>query len=109
MAIGAFFGGLAISIYPYNYEISSKISGIRNLLTTIVFVSLGMKLSFNFSDNLLLLIILLILVLVIKPIIHFLFVLFSGYGSKIALGVSTYKAQISEFSLILAIQGFSLL
>ena len=109
MAIGAFFGGLAISIYPYNYEISSKISGIRNLLTTIVFVSLGMKLSFNFSDNLLLLIILLILVLVIKPIIHFLFVLFSGYGSKIAFGVSTYKAQISEFSLILAMQGFSLL
>jgi monovalent cation:H+ antiporter-2, CPA2 family len=109
MAIGAFVGGLAISIYPYNYEISSKISGIRNLLTTIVFVSLGMKLSFNFSDNLWLLIVLISLVLIIKPIIHFFFVLFSGYGSKIAFEVSTYKAQISEFSLILAMQGFSLL
>lgn len=109
MAIGAFVGGLAISIYPYNYEISSKISGIRNLLTTIVFVSLGMKLSFNFSDNLWLLVVLLILVLIIKPIIHLFFVLFSGYGSKIAFEVSTYKAQISEFSLILAMQGFALL
>ncbi|HOW29902.1 MAG TPA: cation:proton antiporter [archaeon] len=108
IAVGAFFGGLAISIYPYNYEISSKISGIRNLLTTIVFVSLGMKLSFNFSSNLLLLIVLFILVLVIKPIIHFFFVLFSGYGTKTSFGVATYKAQISEFSLILAMQGVAL-
>ncbi len=108
IAIGAFFGGLAISIYPYNLEISNKISGIRNLLSMIFFVSLGMQLSFNISSNIYFFVGLLILVFLIKPLIHFFMILFSGYGLKISSQVALNLAQISEFSLILAMQGFNL-
>jgi monovalent cation:H+ antiporter-2, CPA2 family len=108
IAAGAFFGGLAVSVYPYNFEISSKISSIRDFLVTIIFVSLGMQMSFDFSSNLLLLVLLLVFVFLIKPTVYFFTVLVSGYGTKVSTTVGIYLAQISEFSLILAMQGIAL-
>jgi len=108
IAVGAFIGGLAISIFPYNLEISNNISGIRSLLSMIFFVSLGMQLTFNFESGYLLLIILFLMVFVLKPLIHFVILIFSGYGTRISVTSSLYLAQVSEFSLILAMQGLLL-
>ncbi|MFH0906100.1 MAG: cation:proton antiporter [archaeon] len=109
IAIGSFIGGLAISVFPYNLEINNKISGLRNLFAMIFFVSLGMQLSFNISsDSIVLLIILFIFILLLKPLFVFFSTLFSGYGPKVASKVSLSFAQVSEFSLILAIQGITL-
>ncbi len=108
IAVGAFIGGLAISIFPYNLEISNNISGIRSLLSMIFFVSLGMQLTFHFESGYLLLIILFVMVFVLKPLIHFVILIFSGYGTRISVTSSLYLAQISEFSLILAMQGLLL-
>ncbi|MFA7708789.1 MAG: cation:proton antiporter family protein, partial [archaeon] len=41
-------------------------------------------------------------------IIHFFMILFAGYGTKISLRVSGDLNQISEFSLIIAMQGIAL-
>jgi Kef-type K+ transport system membrane component KefB len=107
IAVGAFIGGLAISIFPYNLEISNKIFGLKNLLSMIFFVSLGMQLSFSFSEGVpLLLVILILFIYLLKPFIHFIILLFSGYGARISIKVTIILAQISEFSLILAMQGW---
>jgi CPA2 family monovalent cation:H+ antiporter-2 len=107
IAIGAFFGGVAISIFPYNLKVSNNISGIRNLLTMIFFVSLGMQLSFNISAQIPLIILILFLLYILKPVTHFLFILFSGYGTIISSRVSLDLLQVSEFSLILAMQALN--
>jgi len=109
IAVGAFIGGLAISIFPYNLEISNNISGIRSLLSMIFFVSLGMQLTFSFhSEGYLLLIVLFLCVYLLKPILHFLLLVLSGFGARISATCSLYLAQVSEFSLILAMQGLFL-
>ncbi|MDD3177941.1 MAG: cation:proton antiporter [Candidatus ainarchaeum sp.] len=109
IAVGAFIGGLAISVFPYNLEITNKISSIRDLLSMIFFVSLGMQLSFSFKEGVpLLLIALLLFIFIIKPLIHFFILLFSGYGSRISIKTTVILAQVSEFSLILAMQGWIL-
>jgi len=74
----------------------------------IFFVSLGMQLTFNFASGYLLLIVLFIFVFVLKPLIHFIILVFSGYGRRLSVTSSLYLAQISEFSLILAMQGLLL-
>jgi len=106
IAVGAFIGGLAISIFPYNLEISNKILSLRNILSMIFFVSLGLQLSFNFAggNTLILLLIFLIFIYVIKPIIHFTVLLFSGYGKRVSSKTAIILTQVSEFSLILAMQ-----
>ena len=108
IAVGAFIGGLSIAIYPYNFEMSHRISSVRNLLSMIFFVSLGLQLSFNFTGGYLLLIFLFIAVYLLKPLVHYLILLFSGYGTRISSKSTTYLTQVSEFSLILAMQAFAL-
>lgn len=108
IAVGAFIGGLAISVFPYNLEITHKISSIRDLLSMIFFVSLGLQLSFSFKGGVpLLLLALLLFVFIIKPVIHFFVLLFSGYGTRISAKTTIILAQVSEFSLILAMQGWN--
>ena len=108
IAVGAFIGGLSIAIYPYNFEMSHRISSVRNLLSMIFFVSLGLQLSFNFTGGYLLLIFLFIGVYVLKPLIHFIILMFSGYGARVSSKSTIYLTQVSEFSLILAMQAFAL-
>ncbi|HRT02408.1 MAG TPA: cation:proton antiporter [Candidatus Diapherotrites archaeon] len=109
IAVGAFIGGLAISIFPYNINITHNISGLRNLFSMIFFVSLGLQLTFNFSANYyILLLILFIMIFLFKPIVHFIQIIWAGYGTRIATKISLELTQVSEFSLILAMQGFTL-
>lgn len=109
IAVGAFIGGLAISIFPYNLEISNKVSGLRNLLSMIFFVSLGMQLSFNFKGGVFILFLgLFLFVFLVKPLIHFFTLLLSGYGSRISTKSTIILTQVFEFSLILAMQGWIL-
>lgn len=109
IAVGAFIGGLAISIFPYNLEISNKIFGLRNLLSMIFFVSLGMQLSFSFKGGVpLVLIALILFIYLIKPLIHFFVLLFSGYGARVSSKTTITLLQVSEFSLILAMQAWVL-
>ena len=108
IAVGAFIGGLSIAIYPYNFEMSHRISSVRNLLSMIFFVSLGLQLSFNFTGGYLLLIFLFIGVYVLKPLVHFVVLMFSGYGARTSAKSTVFLTQVSEFSLILAMQAFAL-
>lgn len=108
MAIGAFLAGLTLSTLPYNFEIYSKIRGLRDFFVTIFFVSLGAQLTFSFAGlPILLLAFIFATVFLLKPLLIYLFTLFSGYGSQISLMVAVALAQVSEFSLVLAGMGYN--
>ncbi|MFH1240365.1 MAG: cation:proton antiporter [Candidatus Diapherotrites archaeon] len=108
IAIGAFIAGLTLSALPYNFEIFSKIRGLRDFFVTIFFVSLGMQLTFSFAGLPITLILFIFLtVFFLKPFLFYIFTLFSGYGSQISLAVALSLAQVSEFSLVLASQGYN--
>lgn len=108
IAVGAFIGGVALSTLPYNNEIYNKIRGVRDLFVIIFFVSLGMQLSFSFTAIPINLIIFIIaMTLIIKPLMYYGITLFSGFGNKVSLMVALGLANVSEFSLIVAQQGFN--
>lgn len=109
IVVGAFIGGLALSALPYSQEASSRITGFRDFFATIFFVSLGMQASLAFFGiPIAILLLMLLVVYLINPIIYFLISLASGLKSKSALFVGLALGQASEFSFILANQGFRL-
>ena len=107
--IGSFVAGLAIANMPYRLEIESKIRPLRDFFAIIFFVSLGMLLtSFDISALIIPFIVFLALVIVAKPIITTLIVRLTGYKTRTSTLTGFSLAQISEFSLILALQGLVL-
>ncbi len=111
-AVGAFLAGLSLSSLSSNLELIGKIRGIRDFFVTVFFVSLGVQLTLSFSMYslefvLLIAVLMLGIVLLLKPIIFALISIIAGYGTRNGLLVGFSLAQISEFSFILAAQGFS--
>ncbi len=109
-AVGAFLAGLSLSSLSSNLELVGKIRGIRDFFVTVFFVSLGVQLTLVFSNSLdfilLISVLMLFVVLILKPLIFALVSVIGGYGTRNGLLVGFSLAQISEFSFILAAQGF---
>jgi voltage-gated potassium channel Kch len=106
IAIGSFLGGLAVASFPYNIEIISRVHSLRDFFSTIFFVSLGMGIGISFDASLLLpIIILLILILLVKPFFMMLMTSAFGYSTRTSFLTAISLTQISEFSLIMVIQG----
>jgi len=107
MEMGALIAGVAISTFPYNLDIISKILNIRDFFITLFFVALGMVIP-NPLDNLGMLLVAgvtaLFLVasrfLSIYPILYFL-----KNGNRVSLLTSINLSQISEFALVITVIG----
>jgi len=109
IVVGAFIGGLTLSALTYSQEASSKITGLRDFFATIFFVSLGMQASLAFFGlPMAILLLLFLVVYFINPLIYYFISLASGLKSKSALFIGLALGQASEFSFILASQGFRL-
>ncbi len=106
IVIGSFIAGLALANLKYKTEIESKIRPLRDFFAIIFFVSLGMLItSLDFNGMLVPFLIFLALVLIAKPFIISFFVRIVGYKARTSSLTGFSLAQISEFSLILALQG----
>lgn len=106
LAIGAFLAGLAIAKLPYNLEAVASIRGLRDFFVTIFFVSLGTQLNFSTTAIPSLLFWSLVLfVFLLKPLVLYIVTQLAGYGSHVSSKVSFGLTQMSEFSLILLLQG----
>jgi Kef-type K+ transport system membrane component KefB len=104
IAIGAFFGGLTLANLPYNLNIISRISSLKDFFATIFFVSLGLQLIFvGFSKISTILLIFLLIVILLKPLIVMIILSLFGYDKRNSFVSSVALAQISEFGLILAL------
>lgn len=105
-AVGGFIAGLSQSTFPYNLEIISRAKSLRDFFVIIFFVSLGMMMDFsNIHSRIIEAFIFLLIVIALKPaIITFVCNLFN-YSGRISLLTGISLAQISEFSLIVAMIG----
>ena len=105
--IGALIAGISLSTFPYNPEITARITGIRSFFIILFFVSLGMKIS-QPSPHIFLMSLLASLFLiasrfvVLFPTLHLL-----KKGIRVSFLVPLNIAQISEFSLVITALGVS--
>ncbi|MEA3378182.1 MAG: cation:proton antiporter [Nanoarchaeota archaeon] len=110
IAIGAFIGGVVLANLPYHYNIIGRVLPLKDFFSTIFFVSLGMQLAlFNLHNLMKPFLIFLGVVIILKPIIIILILSMFGYGRRISFIAGIGLAQISEFALILIVEGKNIL
>jgi len=105
LALGAFLAGIVISESDHSYRILMEIVPLRDVFTSMFFVSMGMLVvpgglldTPQVSFYALGLIILKVLILAVLALLF-------GYGPRVALLASLGLAQVGEFSFILAAVG----
>jgi CPA2 family monovalent cation:H+ antiporter-2 len=108
LALGAFMAGLVISESPYAHEVFAQIRPLRDVFSSLFFVSVGMLLEPQFLVSHGVLIgSVTIAILLGKPLITYWGMHLRGYPLRVSLLVSLGLAQIGEFSFILAQIGAS--
>ncbi|MCK9555467.1 cation:proton antiporter [bacterium] len=107
LEMGALIAGIAISTFPYNLDVMTKIVNIRVFFVTLFFVSLGMQVPNPFDNPSVLLIgavvsafLVVSRFLSIFPVLYLL-----KNGLRVSLLTSCNLSQISEFSLVIASLG----
>ena len=108
MEIGALVAGVALSMSPFHYEISSKLKPLRDFFIILFFVILGSQMVFGSMGELIVpAIIFSLFILIGNPLIVMVLMGFLGYKKKTGFQAGFTVAQISEFSLILVALGVS--
>jgi Kef-type K+ transport system membrane component KefB/Trk K+ transport system NAD-binding subunit len=109
IAIGAFVAGVALANFPYNIEIIGRVKPIRDFFVTIFFVAIGIQIVPNLDRSLLLpMISFLLVVLLVKPIVIGMLSSIKKYARRTSFLSGFGMAQVSEFSIILAMQGVAM-
>jgi Kef-type K+ transport system membrane component KefB/Trk K+ transport system NAD-binding subunit len=109
VAIGAFIAGMSIASFPYNYEIVGKVRSLRDFFAIIFFVTLGMEIWVEDINTIITpTLVFLALIVTLKPIIMMFVTSFFGYGRRVSFLTANALPQISEFSLIIVMQGLLL-
>ena len=108
MEIGALVAGIALSISPFHYEISSKMKPLRDFFIILFFILLGSQMVFgNIGELVIPAIIFSLFILIGNPLIVMILMGLLGYKKKTSFQAGFTVAQISEFSLILIALGVS--
>lgn len=108
-ASGAFIAGITLASTPYAIEISSRIRPLRDFFVTMFFVALGMQIAIRpLQAYLVPMIILSLFVVIGKPLVMLVITALSNYHKRASFLTSLALAQISEFSLVLVMLGYSL-
>jgi len=109
MAIGAFIAGITLGNLPYQVEIIGRVKPLRDFFATLFFVSLGLEfIVTDFNGFLTPLLLVVGLVVLVKPFILLLIGTAFGYTLRTSFLIGISMAQVSEFSLILLLQGLNL-
>lgn len=109
IVIGAFAAGLAIrNDRAESLSMRNGIESIKDFFVAIFFVTIGALVQLPDLEGLLIAAVLIGLVLVVNPVIQLVTFLYEGYDSRTAFLASSSLNQISEFSLIIAIQALLL-
>ena len=109
LEIGALIAGMSLASSRYTLELGGKIKPLRDFFVVLFFVFFGSQLSGAITWPLIQkALILSLFVLIGKPLIVMIILRLFGYKKRTNFLASISLAQISEFSLILALLGFSL-
>ncbi len=107
--MGALIAGVTIASLPYSTEIISKVSVVKDFFITLFFVGLGMSIPVPNGINILLLAaILAVAALLVRYLIFFPLLYFTGLDQRNAMVTSVRLGQISEFSLVIGFVGVQL-
>lgn len=102
-AVGAFLAGLLLSTSAVNHEVFTEIRPLKDLFSSVFFVSLGFLTSLGvLYQYFFIALSLAFLVMFIKVLIILILVIFFNYHSKLAFLTAVALFQIGEFSFILA-------
>lgn len=108
LALGAFLAGLIISESEYSHQILADIFPMRDSLTALFFISIGMLLNLTFfADVFFLILISTIIILTIKILATAGLVHLMNYPARLGFSVGIITAQVGEFSFVLAMTGLS--
>ena len=108
MEIGALVAGIALSMSPFHYEISSKLRPLRDFFIILFFILLGSQMAFGTMNQIIVpAIIFSSFILIGNPLIVMTLMGFLGYKKKTGFQAGLTVSQISEFSLILIALGVS--
>lgn len=110
LEIGALIAGMSLASNKYNLEVGGKIKPIRDFFVVLFFVFFGSQLAIETINSEMIknALVLSAFVVIGKPVIVMGIMRFLGYKKKTNFLTGTSLAQISEFSLILVLLGFSL-
>jgi Kef-type K+ transport system membrane component KefB len=107
--MGALIAGATIASLPYSNEIIGKVSVVKDFFVTLFFVGLGMSIPAPDGYQVIMLACLLAaLALLVRYLLFFPLLYFSGLDRRNAMVTSTRLAQISEFSLVIGFLGVKL-
>ncbi|PIO49092.1 MAG: sodium:proton exchanger [[Chlorobium] sp. 445] len=101
MALGAFIAGVIISSTDESHAIAQAIEPIRDALTSIFFVSVGLLLNVELEE-LPLYLLLAVAVLVVNAALATVVGIALGYSLRVSLMAGMVLAQVGEFSFVLA-------
>ncbi|MDV0443590.1 cation:proton antiporter [Methanorbis rubei] len=109
MSLGAFLAGVAIAGSEYNHEVIGIIMPIRDMMTGIFFISVGMMLSVAvMMENIVLILVLVGLLILAKTVIATASGWIAGATAGTAIIGGLSLAHIGEFSFVLGSSGLSL-
>lgn len=106
--IGSFAAGITSAKFPYKAEMIDIIGPIKDFFAIIFFASLGALISFPSMKVALTGFVLILFTNLIKPGVTVLPLLHQGYDARTSYLTGFSIDQISEFALIIAIQGYTL-
>ncbi len=106
---GALIAGVSLAALPIRYEISARLTSLRDFFIVIFFIMLGTQIAV--TDIITILpkaLIFSFFILIGNPLIIMIIMRNNGYRKKTSFKTALAVAQISEFSLILATLGVTL-
>jgi Kef-type K+ transport system membrane component KefB len=102
--VGALAAGVALASAPYVHEASSRLRPLRDFFIVVFFISLGIHLKVESIYAIWLpVLVFSSIVVIVKPLVVLLILGFLGYTKKTSFRTAVAMAQISEFSLVLAL------
>lgn len=109
LEIGALIAGMSLASSKYTLDLGGKIKPLRDFFVVLFFVFFGSQLVGPITPELIKhSVIFSAFIIIGKPLIVMTILRFFGYGRRTNFLAGSSLAQISEFSLILALLGFSL-
>lgn len=106
MVIGSFAAGLAAAKFPHNMELLDTLGPLKDFFSAIFFVSLGALITLPDVKTLFAALTLLIISSVVKPAIIYHSLNLKGLDARTSMLSALSLDQVSEISLIIAIQAF---
>jgi Kef-type K+ transport system membrane component KefB len=107
MEIGALIAGMSLASSKYSLDLEGKMKPLRDFFVVLFFVFFGSQLTAINKNLIFDALILSAFVILVKPIIVMITLKMFGYTKKTNFLTSISLAQVSEFSLILIMVGFS--